>query len=83
MSEMVERVAEAIWESDTGYPWRDAGVKEKQRAREDAQAAIKAMMEPTEAMIEAMPETHYWGTCPSCGGSEGAYKAMLKAALND
>jgi hypothetical protein len=51
MSEMVERVAQALCECDAGV-WDTANRANCDGYRELAKAAIKAMKEPTEEMIE-------------------------------
>lgn len=75
MIEMVERVAEAIAISGNGGTWDD-WYNEDQREfhRKRARAAIEAMREPTESMVEAgwnapgdQPQTHW--------------EAMIDAAL--
>jgi hypothetical protein len=66
MSEMIERVAKAIWEANHGY---DGGLAQ-------ARAAIAAMREPTEEMITA-GEHAYLPTC----NFEAVYHAMIDAAL--
>lgn len=51
MSEMVERVARAMFEADRGGSWDDVRENSKAMWRSFARAAIEAMREPTEAMI--------------------------------
>lgn len=67
MSEMVERVARAMYERMRAEykiggiipaitcwpPWESAKEIEKETRRDQAAAAIKEMREPTEAMLEA------------------------------
>lgn len=52
MSEMVERVAKAMWEKTYTSPWRSkaAGDDLTQEYLDMARAAIEALREPTEAM---------------------------------
>jgi hypothetical protein len=60
MSEMVERVARAIWALNEDTDCHDYGLlapHAKQRADDWARAAIKAMREPTEAMWKAKQPT--------------------------
>lgn len=55
MSEMVERVARSIWafNEDTDCPdYERLSAHAKERANEWARAAIEAMREPTEEMID-------------------------------
>lgn len=67
MSEMIERVAKALGGGD----W-DSCPNDRPRWREDARAAIEAMREPTEEMIEAANE---------CEASwKSIWPAMLDAA---
>ncbi|WP_069335548.1 hypothetical protein [Sphingobium yanoikuyae] len=62
MSEMIERVAKAIYEEDDpwhkAWPWPDLNESQgsPEPYRRIAAAAIKAMREPSEAMIIAMTE---------------------------
>lgn len=83
-SEMVERVAKAIYETwavsrGVTEPWdelRRLGHSIVEEARSEARAAIKAMREPTAEMLE------------SCGNGEcakwapGAWANMIDAALS-
>ncbi|MBR2268746.1 hypothetical protein [Sphingobium sp.] len=81
MSEMIERVAKAIYEEDD--PWHKAwpwpNLNESQGSPEPyrriAAAAIKAMREPSEAMIEAGQQTDETITAVD------VYRAMIDAAL--
>ena len=56
MSEMVERVASALWHNKLQQMqtppilWNDAGPKRQASCREEARAAIAAMREPTREM---------------------------------
>ncbi len=74
MSEMVERVARAVWEATYTSPWgsssMDAELMEVFRSR--AVVAIKAMREPTEAMLRASYE-------PGPRGEK--WRAMIDEAL--
>ena len=78
MSEMVERVARAIWtmraESFPHDSFDDLPEHEKKMARIYARHAIEAMREPTEPMNEA-------GS--GFVQSEFAWEAMIDAALKD
>lgn len=77
MSEMVERVAKAICEA-IGDDWNREGVEGLAAAYQPmAIAAIKAMREPTEAMIEA--SNREWDGRMS-HRSSGAWQAMIDAA---
>lgn len=59
MSEMIERVAEAIWQSESvradrgprRVSWADAGPPTWDKYRPLARAAIEAMRKPTEEMV--------------------------------
>ncbi len=54
MSEMVERVAQAIWSArHPGLAWTSVPCVIKRSYRSGARAAIQAMREPTEEMIQA------------------------------
>lgn len=68
MSEMIERIAKII--SGAPYPSRNSKTK--------AERILKAMREPTEAMIEA--SNREWDGRMS-HRSSGAWQAMIDAAL--
>lgn len=82
MSEMVERVAVALFETEeTGYPglsvpFAEQSRKVRERYRELARAAIETMHEPTQTMVDAAHEVpsdharHHW-------------RAMIDAALSE
>lgn len=54
MSEMVERVAKALFQWQHGHDrWDEAEPDVREDACEAARAAIEAMREPTEAMCDA------------------------------
>jgi hypothetical protein len=75
MSEMVERVAKAIAKCAPAIDQRAPYAKIMML--EAAKAAIKAMREPTEAMIEAGQE----GELGRAESVEMIYTAMIDAAL--
>lgn len=87
MSEMVERIARAIWSKDElmeldGESWDDCPMKDM--LREQARAAIEAMRECTKAM-EAAGETKIGrGPMSALVLSDPAeiWQAMLDAALD-
>lgn len=56
MSEMVERVAKAIFDrgSVLQKPWEEADDGHREFYRSLARAAIEAMREPTEAMVDVV-----------------------------
>jgi len=92
-TEMVERVAWALWEEvDAGAPWEQLGPWARERWAQKARAAIRALMEPTEEMqlagIES-PGTSYCDRCMQQGHALGSgdptavYQAMLTAALGE
>ncbi len=70
---MVEQVAEAIWVS-RGLNWREAPQTLQELAREEARAAIRAMREPSDVMVDA--GQHECGHAPSV-----IWRAMINAAL--
>lgn len=89
MSEMVERVARGLWESEPvifawgpqerhRIPW-DVAVERDLAGvgifRQFARAAIKAMREPTEAMCDAGDEYN--------GNDRAVWQSMIDAALKD
>lgn len=79
MSEMIERVAKAILDKmdlTDGLNITSATTY--------AKAAIEAMREPTEEMINAETEqgkVHWDYSCQICGGAKFAWQAMIDAAL--
>lgn len=74
MSEMVERVASAIFET-IHYDCDGAGFL----SREAARAAIEAMREPTDAMINPGCDA----AVNSGGNSILVWRAMIDAAINE
>lgn len=89
MSDMVEKVARAIWAlqrdtdcNDYDKLW-DGPCSAKEIARDMARAAIEAMREPTEDMLEAGTNAVDDGETYSCRAkAEGVYYGMLSAALS-
>jgi hypothetical protein len=100
MSEMAERVARAIYQSQEEYrcaelsklhghnysflPWEDAPEHWRNMAMGSARAAIEAMREPTEKMIEA--GTVGWDALDGSGvrpmfAPQRPYRAMIDEAL--
>ena len=87
MSEMVERVARAIYEDDFGgpdrtpTPWAERDEEFRETVRSNARAAIQAMREPTSAMVEAADSRRD----PRNGwlGAISAWEAMIDAALKE
>lgn len=76
-SEMVERVAKAIIESE-GVCLEDAKNWEKEMYYGMARAAIEAMRQPTQAMHEAAADFHR-----SRLSTPAEYRHMIDAALKD
>lgn len=90
MSEMVERVAavfdpEAFADHPAGVLHSVQFISRRSRAREKARAAIKALMEPTEAMKRL--GVRYSNLAPDDDSNEhyvsSIYQAMLTAALEE
>lgn len=78
---MIERVARAIHaRSDHGSTWEELDAYSTMEYLEDAKAAIGAMREPTEAMIEA--SNREWDGRMS-HRSSGAWQAMVDAAFTN
>lgn len=79
MSEMIERVAKAIYERRNerfGRPiWVDLPAAHKAPYSEDAHAAIEAMKNPTEAMCVAGEQTKWDGDV------NYVFNAMIDAVL--
>ena len=79
MSEMVERVAAAIFCSHIGGNGWPEGLPEnaKDYWRKEARAAIEAMREPTEAMIDKT----WREQVADSGDPDGVWRVMIDAAL--
>lgn len=84
-SEMVERVAKAIWSDywdGEGCSWAEMEESARQTALSMARAAIEAMREPNEAMIgmgmEADHRRRPGSTRPSA--ADAIWRAMIDAA---
>ena len=84
MSEIIERVARAAYESLFNGEWPDVGTSiSADGFRTAARAAIEAMREPTDEMKNCSEEVHWGYSCHVCGGlTEGWYK-MIDAALRE
>lgn len=82
MSEMVERVARALWERhmDPDEPWATVDEFWRETYLEKARAAIEAMRQPTIEMLKAMVGVSYSATTPMM---EDAFNAAINAALGD
>lgn len=91
MSEMIERVAKAIYEEDDpwhkAWPWPDLNESQgsPEPYRRIAAAAIKAMREPSEAMLDRFVSR---ALCVSISGEGGwseyaraQWQTMIDAAL--
>ncbi len=75
--EMVERVAGALFEAARGIKWEYADDANRGGFLTEAQAAIAAMREPTEAMAEAAES---W---PESYGPRETWRLMIDAALKE
>lgn len=84
MTDVIERVARAIAETGNGGDWDSRSFyqeEHKEFHRKRARAAIEAMREPTEAMIDAVD-------LPGLAGDPEiviakAWRAMIDAALKE
>lgn len=90
MSTMVERVARAIYEKRNGAgcrPWSIQTKVHKAAYLDDASAAIEAMMEPTEAMLDAVADEEDKRGIPNSVIdaliAEEAWPLMIQAALKE
>ncbi len=82
MSEMIERVAKALYLWQEGKSdWDAAEPESKEDAREAARAAIEAMREPTEDMKQCSEEIHWNYSCHVCGGLTEGWHKMIDHAL--
>lgn len=70
MSDMVERVARAMFADTNEGPWESERYDNHHIYLSNARAAIKAMREPTEAMMHVA-----WAI------ADGEWQAMIDAAL--
>lgn len=85
MNEMIERVARAVYEARnsgraTVAEWLELPQAVRAEERRDARAAIEAMREPTEGMVQAAHEE-----APHIGSVFWwhSWRAMIDAALKD
>ena len=77
MSEMIDKVAAAIATFSTG------SADNYKNYRDEARAAIEAMMEATDAMVEAGQETGPIGCCnPIPSDIQEIWQAILSTALH-
>jgi hypothetical protein len=78
MTEMIERVARAIYEADPSYiqqsGWDDVPEARRAQYRRQARAAIGAMREPTEEMRDVLSVSFEVDDVAT-------YRAMISAAL--
>jgi hypothetical protein len=79
MSDMVERVARAIAAAGTIVDWDEMSVACQEQFTKEARAAIEAMREPTEAMVDAAWAS--WEDVEGSKGFVGAWQAMIDEAL--
>jgi hypothetical protein len=84
MSEMIEKVAKAMWDARRGHAnnsgvflefWGDGSIPKKNGILDEARAAIAAMREPTEMMLWAGNEQL------DCAGELRCWQAMIDEAL--
>lgn len=89
-SGMVERMARRIYEKRNGAgrtPWPHLPKAHKEPYRSDARAALPALLEPTEGMVEAGGEAMDQIWSPKAGSAirgklvSGIIKAAIQAAL--
>ena len=76
MTTMIERVARAICDATGEFSWDEEDEITRSEFRNEAIAAIEAMREPTEAMIEA----GHWHSGSDAGP---CFTAMIDAALKE
>lgn len=88
MSEMVERVAKALFRWQEGHDrWDEAESESREDATEAARAAIEAMREPTEAMVCAGDEcilealNDHTGVLRPITPAQASFGAMIDEAL--
>lgn len=97
MSEMVERVARAIWLKSTMKGWDDGSGEEKRMCQHcgllrsakefepEARAAIEAMREPTREMLDGARDWSIkrYGRGVGNDAASACYGAMIDAAINE
>jgi hypothetical protein len=88
MSEMVDRVAAAMWNSPNRDPFEQISEAMQFLYRQDAARAIRAMREPTAGMLNASPiigtgldGEGNWTT--NTKPSEAVWAAMIDKALSE
>lgn len=82
MSEMIEKVAKAAYESLFSGEWPDVGTSiSADQFRTAARAAIEAMREPTNDMKQCSDEVHWGYSCHVCGGLTEGWQKMIDHAL--
>ena len=83
MSEVVERVAAALWGISGGdedaWAWDECPEEQRAGYRIHARAAIEAMREPTESMWAAGDDLVPFG--PDVADPSAVYRAMIDEAL--
>lgn len=79
MSEMIERVARAIHESSSKWPWAGMSNMNKDDRRKDARAAIEAMREPTEEIRDAWAA--HAARTDGAASARGYHDAMIDASI--
>jgi hypothetical protein len=78
MGEMIERVAMAIFRNGIGeLVWSSGSDEQHEAAFRQARAAIEAMREPTDEMMDAGREKTNWGP----HGTDECWRAMIDATL--
>jgi len=84
MSEMIERVAEALCKADARRPLSVVSINWQDYYRHQAETALKAMREPTEEMVTAglYAEGHVPEDEANRATQAMAYTAMIDAALS-
>lgn len=75
MSEMIEKVAKAIWNVHVNDTFDQSARDDDPMYKDMAEAAIKAMREPTNSMIKSGDELSHDGS------SEDIWKDMIAVAL--
>lgn len=81
MSDMVEKVARAIYEKRNGRgcrPWPLQANWHKEPYLQDAETALRALREPTFAMVEAPAPMEI-----DPGTADDVWRAMIDAALSE
>jgi len=81
MSEMIEKVAKAIWKIHSSSFSDGIGLEDDLMYEDMARAAIEAMRKPTKEMT-SIDDVHWDYSCHICGGLKYGWHKMIDVALS-